>query len=213
MCPFKRRGYRTLFQDCGCWYDMWGTKLEPRRKSRTKKEGRLKWPQYLALFKKLNTTKAMDDFGVTFLTCSALSKYKTTNVFDYYRTPNVCYYGRDYSSLFFEYAEKYAKGGDLSDQPFISYTHLYTAHELTGRRIVNDDVYLASFFHKVARIKNTFTIFASDHGIKDGAYSSLTDHGRHEVRLLTRTCMPRYLLMCGRGFGAVLHTLSNYEYL
>ena len=181
---FKKQGYTTLFQDSSCWYDKWGTKLEPRKEREdifTIAERTSRWREYLNLLGAYNLTEIIDDFGMMFLTCSLFREWGIANVFKGDDFPKVCLYGRDYSSLFFEYLEKYARGRDLSDRPFLAYSHLLTGHELTGTRIVNDDVHLARFFHEAARLENTLTIFASDHGVKDGPFSSYTNHGRYEV--------------------------------
>ena len=181
---FKQEGYTTLFNDCSCWYSEYGTILDPRQgvgEVTSEKTRRSRWRQYVALLNKYKLSEVIDDYGMMFLTCSAFGRLNATNIFDGRKIPKVCYYGRDYSSLFLEYAEKYASGGDLSDRPFLSYTHLYTSHECTGRRIVNDDVHLARFLHEAAHLENTVTIFASDHGDKSGPFSAYTNHGRHEV--------------------------------
>ena len=160
--------------------------MEPRTKLTTKftkAQHTSRWHENLSLLGKYKAAKIIDDFGLMFLTCSALSQLNASNTFNGNAHPKVCFYGRDYSSLFLEYVEKYTIGHDFSDRPFFAYTHLYTAHEHTGMRIVNDDVYLARFFHEAARLENTLTIFASDHGVKNGQFSTFTNPGRHEVRL------------------------------
>ena len=179
----KNAGYTTVFQECACWYDRWGTKLGilhvhnmKDERTRTKR-----WQEFVKLLRKSKSPDVIDDFGMMFLTCSAYSKFNDTNTFNGSKVEKACFHGRHFSSLFLEYVEKYVSANDMSSEPFFSYTHLYTSHENTGRRVVNDDIFLAKLLQKAARLSNTITIFASDHGGKATPFSAYTTQGRHEV--------------------------------
>lgn len=181
---FKKEGYTTLFQEDLCWYDDWGSMLDPRQKvgkvqnTKTRTE---RWRTFVEILRKTRRSDVIDDFGMTFLTCSAYAHLNVTNIYDARKTPNVCFKGQHYSTLFLEYVKKYVDRNDESGQPFISYTHLDTSHERTGKRIVNDDAALADLFLNAAYLSNTITIFASDHGGKSTAFSTYTTQGRQEV--------------------------------
>ena len=69
----------------------------------------------------------------------------------------------------------------MAAQPFLSYTHLLTSHDTNGRRIVNDDENLADLFRHAAHLRNTVTIFTSDHGAKATNFAAYTTQGREEV--------------------------------
>ena len=80
------------------------------------------------ILRKSNSTHVIDDFGMMFLTCSAFRRLNVPNAYNGHKLKNVCFFGRDYSSLFLEYVEKYTSANDMSSKPFFSYTHLYTSH-------------------------------------------------------------------------------------
>ena len=69
----------------------------------------------------------------------------------------------------------------MAAQPFIAYTHLLTSHDNDGKRIVDDDASLADLFQHAAHLRNTVTIFASDHGTRATKFSAYTNQGRLEV--------------------------------
>lgn len=207
---FNKRGYATLFQEDSCWYDKWGTLLEPRQRiGRVVNDSVItqRWHSFLETIRQSGVRDVIDDYGMTFLTCTAYAHLHTTNIYDPQRFPNVCFKGRHYSSLLLEYAKKYASANDAGNrQPFISYTHVLTSHERNGRRIVNDDATLADLLLKAARLRNTVTILASDHGAKSTRFSSHTVQGRQEVfQPLLFIIVPRNVaLMLGRD---VMHSL------
>ena len=181
---YKRVGYSTLFQEDNCWFDVWGSFMEPRsRLSPVKNEStRLeRWKDFVKLVEKSGRGKAVDDYGISLLSCDVYETYSTTNLFSSKALPNVCFAGQHFSSLFLEYVKKYTELNDMAAQPFIAYTHLLTSHDTDGRRIVNDDQSLADLFHHAAHLRNTVTIFASDHGAKATKFAAYTTQGRKEV--------------------------------
>ena len=184
FAQFKKWGYTTLFQEDSCWYDTWGSILDPRQRIHRVVNKNVKmqtWKNFVDILGTNHLIDVIDDYGMTFLTCTAYKDLNATNVFDGKRFPKVCWKGRHYSSLFLEYVEEYVKANDESNQPFLSYTHLLTSHERKGRRIVNDDATLSSLFLKAAYLRNTITMFASDHGGKATSFSTYTTQGRQEV--------------------------------
>lgn len=181
---FKNFGYSTLFQEDNCWYDKWGTIIDFRyRTGRVKdKETREKiWKEFVDLLENTKRSQSIDDYGVTFLSCSVYAYLGTTNVFDAENFPKVCFAGQHFSSFFLNYLGKYVKLNDNATKPFLAYTHLITSHERSGRRIVNDDIALSKLLRQAAEMVNTVTIFVSDHGGKSTKFSSYTVQGRHEV--------------------------------
>ena len=181
---YKRAGYSTLFQEDNCWFDVWGSFMEPRsRLSPVKNEStRLgRWKDFVKLVEKSGRGEAVDDYGISLLSCDVYESYNTTNLFSSKALPNVCFAGRHFSSLFLEYVKKYTGLNDMAAQPFIAYTHLLTSHDTDGRRVVNDDESLSDLFHHVAHLRNTVTIFVSDHGAKATKFAAYTTQGRQEV--------------------------------
>ena len=181
---FKRTGFSTLLQEDHCWYDQWGSFLEPRKQlGRVKDEKirRRRWKDFVELVEKSGRGKVVDDYGISLLSCDVYEKYKQTNPFNSRIIPNVCFAGRHYASSFLDYVKKYTELNDMATQPFIAYTHLLTSHDTNGRRIVNDDKSLADLFHHAAHLRNTVTIFASDHGAKATTFAAYTTQGRLEV--------------------------------
>ncbi|XP_028401313.1 uncharacterized protein LOC114524438 [Dendronephthya gigantea] len=181
---FKEFGYRTLFQEDNCWYDKWGTIIDFRyRTGRVKdKETRDEiWKEFVDLLQNTKRSLSIDDYGVTFLSCSVYSYLRTTNVYDAENFPKVCFAGQHFSSFFLDYVGEYVKLNDNAESPFLAYTHLITSHERSGRRIVNDDIALSKLLREAAEMVNTITIFISDHGGKSTKFSSYTVQGRHEI--------------------------------
>ena len=181
---YKRAGYSTLFQEDNCWFDVWGSFMEPRKRlSPVKNEStRLgRWKDFLKLVEKSGRGEAVDDYGISLLSCDIYQRYNATNPYSSKALPNVCFAGQHFSSLFLKYVKKYTEFNDMSAQPFIAYTHLLTSHDTDGKRIVNDDESLADLFHHAAHLRNTVTIFASDHGAKATRFAAYTTQGRQEV--------------------------------
>ena len=181
---YKRAGYSTLLQEDNCWFDAWGSFMEPRKqlspvKDESTRLGR--WKDFVKLVEKSGRGKAVDDYGISLLSCDVYKSYSTTNPYSSKALPNVCFAGQHFSSLFLEYVKKYTELNDMAAQPFIAYTHLLTSHDTDGRRIVNDDQSLADLFHHAAHLRNTVTIFASDHGAKATKFAAYTNQGRLEV--------------------------------
>jgi hypothetical protein len=181
---YKKAGYSTLLQEDHCWLDHWGSFLDPRKaleKVQDEKTRLRRWQDFVQNVKKSGRGEVIDDYGMSILTCDVYKKYKVTNPFSSKVVPNVCFAGRHYGSIFFEYVKKYTELNDIAAQPFIAYTHLLTSHDTNGRRIVNDDESLADLFHHAAHLRNTVTIFTSDHGAKASDFSAYTTQGRQEV--------------------------------
>ena len=181
---FMKLGYNTLFQEDNCFSDVWGTNLEPSYRVGHVKDQITRekvWKEFVNLLETTKRSKYIDDFGVTFLSCSVYATLGTTNVYNGVRFPNVCFAGRHYTSFPLNYAKNYVKLNDGAAKPFLAYTHVVTSHERTGRRIVNDDVTLSELFKEAAYLNNTITVFLSDHGGKSTKFSSLTTQGRYEV--------------------------------
>ena len=181
---FQKAGYSTLLQEDHCWYDDWGSFLEPRKQlNRVNNErGRSRtWEEFLTLVEKSGRYKAIDDYGISMSSCTAYKTYKVSNPFSSKKVPNVCFAGRPYGSFFLEYVKTYTQHNDMAAQPFIAYTHLLTSHDTNGKRIVNDDESLTDLFLHTAHLRNTMTIFLSDHGAKTTDFGGYTTKGRQEV--------------------------------
>ena len=181
---FKKAGFSTLLQEDHCWYDHWGSFLEPRKqlgRVKDEKTQRRRWKDFVKLVERSGRGKVVDDYGISLLSCDVYKKYNQTNPFNSRMIPNVCFAGRHYASSFLDYVKKYTELNDMAAQPFIAYTHLLTSHDTNGRRIVNDDESLADLFHHAAHLRNTVTIFASDHGAKATTFAAYTTQGRLKV--------------------------------
>ena len=181
---YKTAGYDTLLQEDHCWHDERNSFLDPRKSlGRVENETtRLRrWKEYVELVKKLQRWEVIGDYGISTLTCDVYKKYNVTNPFNSEDVPNVCFAGRHYGSFLLDYVKKYTKVNDMAAQPFIAYTHLLTSHDTNGKRIVNDDESLADLFRHAAYLRNTVTIFASDHGTRATEFSAYTSQGRQEI--------------------------------
>ncbi|CAB3984816.1 Sodium potassium calcium exchanger 5 [Paramuricea clavata] len=181
---YKKAGYSTLLQEDNCWYDDWGSFLDPRKglaRVKNEKSRLSRWKDFVQIVKKSGRGQKVDDYGMSILTCDVYKNYKVTNPFSSRAVPNICFAGRHYGSFFLEYVKKYTELNDIAAQPFIAYTHLLTSHETNGRRIVNDDESLADLFYHAAHLRNTVTIFTSDHGAKATDFAAYTTQGRQEV--------------------------------
>ena len=181
---YKRAGYSTLFQEDNCWFDVWGSFMEPRAQLPPVKDESMRlrrWIDFVKLVKKSGRREAVDDYGISLLSCDVYKRYNATNQFSSKALPNVCFAGDHFSSLVLDYVKKYIELNDMAAQPFIAYTHLLTSHDSDGKRIVNDDERLAELFRHSAHLRNTVTIFASDHGAKATRFAAYTTQGRQEV--------------------------------
>ena len=181
---YKTAGYDTLLQEDHCWHDERNSFLDPRKSlGRVENETtRLRrWKEYVELVKKLERWEVIGDYGISTLTCDVYKKYNVTNPFNSEDVPNVCFAGRHYGSFLLDYVKKYTEVNDMAAQPFIAYTHLLTSHDTNGKRIVNDDESLADIFRHAAYLRNTVTIFASDHGTRATEFSAYTSQGRQEI--------------------------------
>ena len=180
----KEFGYSTLFQEDNCWYDNWGTLLDLSYRTghvKDQKERDKIWKEFVDLLEKTKRSDSVDDFGVTFLTCSVYAYLHTSNIFSARDFPNICFAGEHFSSFLLNYAKEYMMFNDNAAKPFLAYTHVITSHERSGRRIVNDDITLSKLLRQAAYMHNTVTILISDHGAKSTKFSSHTTQGRHEV--------------------------------
>ncbi|XP_028403019.1 uncharacterized protein LOC114525792 [Dendronephthya gigantea] len=158
--------------------------MDPRRfldPIKNKMERLSRWKDFVQLVQLSGRGKVVDDYGMSILTCDAYRRLRVTNPFSSKTVPNVCFAGRYYASFFLEYVKKYTELNDMADQPFIAYTHVLTSHDTNGRRIVNDDESLSELFRHAAHLRNTLTIFASDHGSKATDFSAYSTKGREEV--------------------------------
>ena len=181
---YKTAGYDTLLQEDHCWHDERNSFLDPRQSlGRVENETtRLRrWKEYVELVKTFERWEVIGDYGISTLTCDVYKKYNVTNPFNSEDVPNVCFAGRHYGSFLFDYVKKYTELNDMAAQPFIAYTHLLTSHDNNGKRIVNDDESLAELFRHAAYLRNTVTIFASDHGTRATEFSAYTSQGRQEI--------------------------------
>ena len=180
---YKKAGYSTLFQEDSCWIDDRGSLLDAREflGPTSKKNWQKRWKNYAAFVKKSGRIKVIDDYGISTLSCDVYRQYNATNPFNSNIVPNACFAGRPYGSFFLEYVKTYTQHNDIAAQPFIAYTHLLTSHCADGRRIVNDDENLALLFRHAGHLRNTVTIFASDHGAKASTFAGYTTQGRQEV--------------------------------
>jgi hypothetical protein len=181
---YKKAGYSTLLQEDHCWYDIGRSFLDPRRteaRVKDEKARQSRWKDYVTILEKSGSWKEVDDYGMSILSCDVYKNYKVANPFSSRTVPNICFAGRHYGSFFLEYVKKYTELNDIAAQPFIAYTHLLTSHDTNGRRIVNDDESLADLFHHAAHLRNTVTIFTSDHGAKATNFAAYTTQGREEI--------------------------------
>ena len=181
---FQEFGYSTLFQEDNCWYDKWGSLLDLRYRTSGVKDQKARdeiWKEFVDLMKQTSRSDAIDDFGVTFLTCTVYAFLRATNVYNPKHFPNVCFAGKQFASFFLNYAKEYMMYNDNAEKPFLAYTHVITSHERSGQRVVNDDNALSKLLQQAAYMDNTVTIFISDHGAKSTAFSYYTTQGRHEV--------------------------------
>ena len=180
---FKNAGYATFYQQDSCWYDRWGTDLIKDMVTyvnRGEKEMLKKWIKHKEYFKKANFTNFIDDFGLTYYTCTA---FKDMNVSNMYRSPTTCYNSEYLSSMYFRYTRNYIDALQRlsSTTPFFAYTHMLTSHESSGKRIASDDEGLSELLNHAAQQHNTLTILLSDHGGKITPFSIKTKQGRYEV--------------------------------
>ena len=184
LSRYKKAGYSTLLQGDDCWLDNWGSLLDPRIGLpcvTNEKERLARWNDYLMILKKLQRWDAVDDFGMSILSCDVYKTHNLTNPYSSKTMPKICFAGRHYSSYLLEYVKRYTELNDMATQPFFAYTHLLTSHDTNGRRVVDDDEGLADFFRYAAHLRNTVTVFMSDHGGKASKFAAFTNQGREEV--------------------------------
>lgn len=179
---FKRFGYQVLMQEDLCWYDSWGSFLSPSYKKKVTPftEG------FRRLFEnyKQSTKPFLDDAGLNFLSCEILKDLGVSNPFKVEKPKSsLCWDGRSLSEYLLFYVKRILSLTDRNPEvaPVLSYTHLNTGHETSGKRIRNDDVHLSRFLEDMARSKNTLTIILSDHGGKTTNYAIETLPGSLEV--------------------------------
>ncbi|XP_028395200.1 uncharacterized protein LOC114519289 [Dendronephthya gigantea] len=176
---YQKNGYQTMFQEEGCWYDLWGLMLTDveRHPTLTDREGFAKrWKQLQERWKHYH----IDDFGLTHFTCEVVKKYGQTNDMD--RPKHVCFNGDYISTYYLKYHLDYLRSirEHKDSLPLLHYLHLVTGHTSYGTRIRNDDVGLATYVTQLARDPNTLTIILSDHGHTRTKYSQ-TVEGRFEL--------------------------------
>ena len=184
LSRYQRAGYSTLFQEDHCWFDDWGSFLDPRKglgRVNDEKTRLSRWREYVRILETSGRWAVVEDYGMSILTCDAYKKYKVSNPYSSRTMPKMCFAGRHYSSFFLEYVKRYTELNDMAGQPFFAYTHLLTSHDTNGKRVVDDDEGLADFFRHAAHLRNTVTIFLSDHGGKATDFAANTTQGREEV--------------------------------
>ena len=182
---YKNAGYDTLLQEDHCWHDKYSSFLDVRQNLGRGDENETtrlrRWKEYVELVKTSGFWEVIGDYGISTLTCDVYEKYNVTNPFNSEDIPNVCFAGRHYGSFLLDYVKKYTELNDMAAQPFIAYTHLLTSHDTNGKRIIDDDESLAELFLHTAHLRNTVTIFASDHGAKGTKFAAYITQGRLEV--------------------------------
>jgi hypothetical protein len=184
LARYKKAGYSTLAQEDACWFDAWGSLLDPRKRVGVVKDekSRLKrWEEYVGILETSGRWQVVEDFAMSVLACNVYAQHNETNPYSTRTMPKVCFAGRHYSSYLLEYLKRYTEMNDMAAQPFVAYTHLLTSHDTHGRRIVDDDEGLADFFRHAAHLRNTVTILLSDHGGKATRFAAYTTQGREEV--------------------------------
>ena len=106
----------------------------------------------------------IDSYGVTHLSCEVFLQYGRTNQFNY--PPKVCYNGHFLPSYFLNYTLNFLHTVEKSalSYPLLTYTHLNTGHEMSGKRIAYSDNLFAHYLQEISQLKDTLTIVMSDHG-------------------------------------------------
>ena len=179
---FKQAGYQILMHEDLCWYDRWGSFLSPAYKRKVKPftEGLKRiFENY-----KQATNLYLDNVGLSFLSCEILKDLNASNPFTMQKhKSNLCWDGRSLSEYLLFYARRFLSLTDRNPEvsPALIYTHLNTGHEISGKRIRNDDIHLSRFLEEMARSENTLTIVLSDHGGKTTDYAIETLPGSLEV--------------------------------
>jgi len=173
---FKAKGYRTLLQEDSCWHDRWGSLFNGNEKVPDSTEKETLWKDIQNTISNWN----VDDYGMTYITCEALKKYKLTSLFD--STQMLCLNGKPISTYHIDHLlERATTPTSKTNKPILSYTHINFGHEKTGRRIRALDKGLARLMNELSAKKNAITILMSDHGGKQSKYSINTIQGRYEV--------------------------------
>ena len=171
FADFKKLGYRTIFQTDKCWYkDNMQSNLETNGAA---VEFREQWTHFHS-----TKTKHIDDTGMTYLACEALSQNDDGNP-----PKTSCLNGRYFFSYLFDYIDKmqYVKKVSKNKAPLFSYTHLTLTRDRLGVGIKQIDKQLSTFLNNMAHEENAVTVVASDQGPTTTKYSLDSVEGRYEI--------------------------------
>lgn len=177
FAELKKLGYQNIFQTDQCWFkDEMQSKLEMNG---DRKEFKKQWTFFQTV-----TTKHIDDTGMTYLACEALSQnnYRVNQLDD--KLPEAsCLNGRYSFTYIFDYMNKipHAKKVSKIKTPFFSYTHLTLTRDKLGVGIKQIDTELSTFLNTMAHEENTVTIVTSDQGPTTTKYSKDSVEGRYEI--------------------------------
>lgn len=178
---YKKAGYQTMFQEDVCWFDRFGSLLRPTSmQGWSQDNSSVQWTHFRNLLSE-HIQPFVDNFGVSFSSCKILQDLGDTNIFNGENLPKLCFNGRHLSSYFLNTAKDFLDLRLTESSPVFSYVHLNTGHEHTGKRIINDDDYLARFVTQMAKHNKTLTILLSDHGAKTSEYATKTAYGLKEI--------------------------------
>ena len=133
---------------------------------------------------KQETNPYLDNVGLSYLSCEILKDLGVKNPFGHKKCDNtLCWDGRLLSEYLLFYVRRFLSSIDRNPaaSPGLTYTHLNTGHEPSGKRIRNDDRFLSRFLEEMARSENTLTIILSDHGGKTTDYAIQPLQGSLEV--------------------------------
>ena len=178
---YSNLGYQTVLQEDSCWFDSWGALITDNKHNMnaltTPDHYADRWQEIQHKLRNL----PIDGYGLTHFTCDVFMKYGKTNQFNY--PPKVCFNGQFLPAYFLNYTLKFLKTVEAADSayPVFLYTHLNTGHEMSGKRISYSDLILLDYIKKISQIKNTMTIFLSDHGPKTTKFSQEYLAGRYEI--------------------------------
>ncbi|KAK3749850.1 hypothetical protein QZH41_015513 [Actinostola sp. cb2023] len=178
----KEKGFRTIFQEDSCWYDVWGTLLANTKKKMVKvkspEEKETRWKEFLEEIRR----SKIDDTGITDAACTVFKQYNLTNQFNN-EPKQVCYGSKTFTQYFLDYLEKTFSQSAVTDNavPIFAYSHFAVGHEVTGTRIQQIDEGLSTYLSKAAEDQNTLTILFSDHGPKTTKYFIHSIEGMYEL--------------------------------
>lgn len=176
FAELKKVGYQNIFQTDQCWSeDEMQSKLETNG---AREEFRKQWTYFQTM-----TTKHIDDTGLTYLACEALSQNDRTNQLDGNLPKASCLNGRYFFSYIFDYMNKiqHAKKVSKIKTPFFSYTHLTVTRDKLGVGIKQIDTELSTFLNTMAHEETAVTIVTSDQGPTTTKYSKDSVEGRYEI--------------------------------